>query len=114
MNTELKRLELLQKTGPISRREFLKQTAVLGLATVASPALFYSKSHASTPRKGGLFRLGMSLGDTTDSLDPATYANDGQAIINWVIRNNLVEVDFQGNPIPELAESWEHSKDAAT
>ena len=29
-------------------------------------------------------------------------------------RNCLVEIDHQGNPIPELAESWEASKDAAT
>ncbi|MCJ7815789.1 MAG: ABC transporter substrate-binding protein, partial [Xanthomonadales bacterium] len=33
--------------------------------------------------------------------------------LNWQLRNNLVEVDYQGKPTPELAESFESTPDAA-
>ena len=32
--------------------------------------------------------------------------------INWQIRNCLVEIDYRGQLVPELAESWEVSDDA--
>ena len=56
----------------------------------------------------------MAGGSTTDSLDPATMTDAMTYNINWQIRNCLVEVDYQGQPIPELAESWEPSPDAVT
>ena len=111
MSVDLKTLETLLREGKISRREFLKKTAVLGVAAAAAPAFFAGTSQAATPKKGGRFRLGVSLGDTTDSLDPATYTDDGDVVINWCLRNNLVEIDHKGNPIPELAESWENTPD---
>lgn len=114
MSSHLKRLEAQLTTGEISRRQFLKRTAALGLTAAVSPALFYGTSQAATPKKGGRFRLGILQGDTTDSLDPATANDDGDMVINWCLRNNLVEVDYKGDPIPELAESWEPSKDLKT
>ena len=54
----------------------------------------------------------MAGGSTTDSLDPATMTDAMAYNINWQVRNCLVEVDYKGNPIPELAESWESSPDA--
>ena len=33
--------------------------------------------------------------------------------INWQVRNCLVEVDYKGHPVPELAESWEALPGAA-
>jgi peptide/nickel transport system substrate-binding protein len=67
---------------------------------------------AATPKKGGRLRLGMAGGSTTDSLDPATMTDAMTYNINWQLRNCLVEVDNKGNPMPELAESWESSADA--
>jgi peptide/nickel transport system substrate-binding protein len=53
-------------------------------------------------------------GSTTDSLDPATMTDAMTYNINWQVRNCLVEIDYQGNLVPELAESWDPSPDAAT
>lgn len=114
MNGQFKRLEMLFKKGNISRRQFMKQAAALGLAAAASPALLQGTAQAAAPQKGGRFRLGILQGDTSDSLDPATYNDDGDMVIGWCMRNNLVEVDYKGDPIPELAESWEHAKDLKT
>jgi peptide/nickel transport system substrate-binding protein len=114
MNQELKTVASLLRSGTISRREFIKKTAVLGLTAAVGPSFFYGTAQAGQPKKGGNFRLGILQGATTDSLDPATYNNDGNLVINWCMRNNLVEVDHKGNPIPELAESWENSADVKT
>ena len=114
MSSELTRLESLFRHGCISRRDFIKKTAALGLAATALPSLFSGNVQAATPKKGGKFRLGVSLGDTTKSLDPATFTDDGDVVVSWCLRNNLVEVDYKGDAIPELAESWENSKDLKT
>ena len=108
----VKRLERLFSEGKISRREFLGQVSALGLAAVVSPALLSKPAEAATPKKGGLFKLGTTGGHTTDNLDPATLTDGWNYNTNWMYRNCLVEIDYQGNPIPELAEKWESTPDA--
>ena len=109
---DLKQLEHLLTRGKISRREFIARIAALGLTAAVSPMLLATPVKAATPIKGGRLRLGMAGGSTTDSLDPATMTDAMAYNINWQLRNCLVEVDSKGNPIPELAESWESSPDA--
>jgi peptide/nickel transport system substrate-binding protein len=109
---DLKQLEHLLTRGKISRREFMTRVAALGLTAAVSPMLLATPVKAATPKKGGRLRLGMAGGSTTDSLDPATMTDAMGYNINWQLRNCLVEVDHKGNPIPELAESWESSPDA--
>jgi len=103
----------LLKWGKISRRDFLTKTALLGVAATLSPTLLANNVKAAAPKKGGRFRMGMVGGNTTDSMDPGTLNDAMNQNLNWQIRNNLVEVDYTGNLIPELAESWEASPDAA-
>ena len=110
--SELKVLERLLTEGKITRREFLARVSALGLMAAVSPALLTKSANASTPKKGGRLRLGLGGGSTTDSLDPGTITDAMARIVNWQLRNNLVEVDHQGNPLPELAESWDSSTDA--
>ena len=110
---KLEEMENLLKQGKISRRDFLVKTALLGAAATFSPTLFAKKAQAGLPKKGGRFRMGMVGGNTTDSMDPGTLNDAMNQNLNWQIRNNLVEVDDKGNLIPELAESWEASSDAA-
>lgn len=110
---ELKKLEHLLIQRKITRREFLARASVLGIALSLTPALLTTPAHAAKPKKGGRFRIGYSTGSTNDSLDPATLTTSWSFLLNWQIRNNLVEVDYKGNAIPELAESWEPSPDAS-
>jgi peptide/nickel transport system substrate-binding protein len=112
--SDLKQLECLFKEKKISRREFIGRVSALGLMAAVSPALLAKPAKAATPKKGGHFRMGLSGGHTTDNLDPATLSDEWNYNTNWMCRNCLVEIDYKGNPIPELAESWEASKDAAT
>ena len=112
--SELKELESLLAQGKITRRDFLARLSALGIAAALSPTLLTKTVHAAKPVKGGRLRLGMAGGSTTDSLDPGTMTDAMAYNINWQIRNCLVEVDYESNPIPELAQSWESSPDAAT
>ena len=110
--TTLKELESLLSRGQISRREFLARMSALGLTAALSPVLSTTPARA-VPKKGGKLKLGLSGGSTTDDLDPATIADITPRHINWLLKNNLVEIDHKGNAVPELAESWEPSSDAA-
>ena len=105
--SELKQLEWLLTRGEITRRDFLARLSALGITTALSPALLALPAKAATPQKGGRLRLGLAGGSTTDSLDPGTMTDAMAMSINWQIRNCLVEVDDEGHPVPELAESWE-------
>ena len=110
---ELKELEHLVRQEKISRREFLTRTTALGLSAAVLPALWPRVAKATTPKPGGRLRIGATGGSTTDSMDPGTLTSNMNECLNWQIRNNLVELDHKFNPMPELAESWEASADAA-
>jgi peptide/nickel transport system substrate-binding protein len=106
-------LENQFEAGKITRREFLASGAAI--ATTAGLMSFTSPyAQAATPIKGGRMRLGIARGDSSDSLDPATVANTHVINVTWQMRNNLVEIGANSEAVPELAESWEASDDAAT
>jgi peptide/nickel transport system substrate-binding protein len=109
---ELKALENLLAQGKISRRDFLTRLSALGITAALSPAFFSAPAQAKKPQKGGRLRLGLGGGSTTDSLDPATMTDAMAYNINWQVRNCLTEVDYKGNIVPELAESWDSAPDA--
>jgi len=110
---KLKELEKLLTQGKTTRREFLSRVSALGLIAAVSPILLNSPARAAAPKRGGRLRLGLAGGSTTDSLDPATITDMMLQVVNQgQIRNTLVEIDNNGQPIPELAESWEATQDA--
>ena len=111
--SKLKELEDLLSQGKITRREFIARMSALGLTAALSPVLLSTPAHAAKPKKGGRLRIGVGGGSTTDSLDPGQIPDVMPQNINWSIRNNLVEVDADGDTVPELAVSWESSPDAS-
>lgn len=108
-----KELQDLVTRGEISRREFIIRMSALGLATAVSPAFLSLPAEAAKPKRGGRLRVGCTGGSTSDTLDPALNTSTMNQFVQWQIRNNLVEIDYKYRPIPELAESWEPSKDAS-
>ena len=102
--------KLLQ--GKITRREFLAGAAALGVTAAISPALLSTPARAATPKKGGRFRIGVNDFTTASSLNPELCEHQFQLLLNWQIRNCLVEVGPGGKLVPELAESWDSSPDA--
>ena len=98
--------------GQITRRDFVM--AVLATGATLSYALSRAdRAIAATPKRGGLFRMGSGHGQTTDSLDVATYENGYMINVSYIYGNTLTEVLPDGSLAGDLAESIE-SADAQT
>ncbi len=110
--SKLNELEMLFTKGKLTRREFITRVSALGLAAAVSPALLSTSAKAAGPKEGGHFVQAQTGGSTTDTLDPATHTSNWNINCEWQLRNNLVEVNYKFQPIPELAESWESTPDA--
>ena len=111
--TTLEKLAGMFRDGHITRREFIAKATALGIAAAISPAFLGSKANAATPKKGGRLRIGMQGGSTSDTMDPAKFNDIYQQMTSMgFLRNPLVEIDNQGNAVPDLAESFEAKPDA--
>lgn len=97
----------------LSRRGLLKA----GVAFAAGSTLWSlagSSARASTPKRGGVLRLALGHGATTDNYDPATFVGGFMIFLAYARYNCLTEIAPDGSLRPELAESWEVSSDAKT
>lgn len=89
----------------ISRRSLMTGAASLGL--VAIGAHLPLRAARAEPKRGGILRVGMSGGGSTDSLDPATTNTNVPALMNYSCYGYLVEFSRERKAVPSLAESWE-------
>ncbi|VVO32380.1 ABC transporter substrate-binding protein [Pseudomonas fluorescens] len=98
----------------LPRRDFLKGSAAAGLVAAAfSIGLpFGAFAQEATPKPGGVLRLGLAGGSTTDSLDPGSWSDTFTFVGFSAVYNTLSEIAVDGTAIPELAQSWESSPDA--
>lgn len=60
--------------GRLSRHDFMQLALAAGFTATASNALFVRAARAE-PKKGGILKMAVGHGQTTDSLDPATWSN---------------------------------------
>ena len=93
--------------GKLSRRDFM-QFVMAGGATLASANLMFARAARAEPKKGGIFKAGVAHGQTTDSLDPATWSNGftfgfGKSVMGAP----LVQVSTKNIAEPHVAESFE-------
>ena len=91
--------------GKLSRRDFMQFTMAAGFTLAASQALFASAARAA-PKKGGHFKFGSGHGQTTDSLDPASWSNGftfhfGKSLF----AAPLTQVNAKNEAVPHVAES---------
>lgn len=99
----------MQGSFGISRRHAL--FGALGTSALLLPS---GMARADEPKQGGHFRIGIADFASSDVLDPTITNTQFQVNLEWQLRNNLAEVQAGGKIVPELAESWEASKDAKT
>jgi len=96
----------------IGRRAFIEGAMALG-ASASAASLWSSRAAAATPKKGGRFRAALDDGNTTDSMDPATYNSRFMITMVHTHRNFLTEIGPDNRVAGELAESWDVTPDAA-
>jgi len=110
---EIKKLQKRVTNGGMSRREFIQAASAIGI--VAAAPMLYSEAAYATPKKGGLYRIGIPAANTGDNFDTGTNADSYMInLAHGAVRNCVTEVTADGEAIPELAESLEPSADAAT
>ena len=113
MKTNKPELLMPGKSG-ISRRRFLGQTAAVGALSASGLLLNPGNAMASTPQKGGVLRMGVDGGATTDTLDPLQYVGTVHpSLVYNAIFDKLLNVAPGGKVVPMLAESWEANEDAS-
>jgi peptide/nickel transport system substrate-binding protein len=97
------------RPGSLSRRGFLGAATALGAMSAALPILGSGmrSARADTPKKGGVLRLGLAGGSTTDSWDPRTYTEIVMVSLGGQVFNSFIEFDGNRRPQPDLLESWD-------
>ena len=107
-------LEELFAQGKMTRRELMARASALGVTAAMSTSLLSNAVQAAPPQRGGRFTLGLPGANTSDSLDPGQLVDAFASEVSFgQCRNCLVELHEDNTPKPELAESWEASKDAS-
>jgi len=93
----------------LNRRGFLAGAAGLGLSTLASGLLVPSAfaQTAETGKRGGVLKLGIGGGSTTDNFDTRILKDWVPVNQAYMVMNGLVEIDSENKAVPELFESWE-------
>ncbi len=112
MSKELDYLSNRVVRGLMDRRSFMGRAAALGVSATAASTLLGSAAHAAGPIKGGTLKAGLQGGESTNSLDPATYASDVPVNYGRMWGDTLVEVDGNGEIENRLVDSIEASSDA--
>jgi peptide/nickel transport system substrate-binding protein len=111
---DIKSMTRLAATGKMSRRDFVQLAIAAGISAAAAQTMF-TKAARAEPKKGGLFRVALGSGSTTDTLDPATFPDTFNGVFGWgSLRSSLTEVSATGEIVGDAAESFEASKDAKT
>ena len=107
--SELEFLTSAHKRGQLSRRDFLGRAAALGVTGAAFSSLVNIADAVAmdNPTKGGLLRLGLAGGSTTDSFDPGSWNDSVMIAAGYGVYNALIENGADNRPVPELAESYE-------
>jgi len=100
-----------ERPAGVNRRGVLRGAGALGAASLILPA---GMSRAAAPKRGGVLRIGMGHGSTSDSLDPGSWDNAYSQVFAQARHNYLTEITADGSLTGEIAESWEASADAAT
>lgn len=100
--------------GKMSRREFMGKAAALGVSAAVAGSLFADAARAASPKKGGVLKVGLQGGESTNSLDPALAASTVPFQNLRAFGETLVNVSPNGSIEPRMAESVEGSADAKT
>ncbi len=112
MNKQLEFYAGLAAKGRMDRREFLGRAAALGVTAAFASTLLSSAARAQGAVKGGTMKVGMSGGESTNSLDPATYASQTPFMNGNMFGEKLVDVKPDNSIESRLATEVGSSPDA--
>jgi peptide/nickel transport system substrate-binding protein len=114
MSNELEYLSRRVAAGRMSRRDFLGRAAALGVTATFANTLLTSAVRAAGPVRGGILKAGLVGGESTNSLDPATFASQVPYSFGRSWGELLVELSEDGTLENRIAEEFGSSPDAKT
>lgn len=106
MKDDLAKLLDFIDAGGLSRRSFLTRSAAFGATAVIGASVLAGQAQAQEPKKGGILKMGMGGGETTDSLDPGVSDSPVPFAVNRQWGDTIVNVAADGSLQPRLAESF--------
>ena len=112
MTDQLDQMIARARKGGINRREFVGRATAMGVSAGLAGALFGKVALAQEAKKGGVIRVGMQGGESTNSLDPALAASEVPFQVNMTWGEMLVDVKADGTIDHRLAEEISSSPDA--
>ena len=112
MTRELDFLSRRVILGQMRRRDFLGRAAALGMTATMANTLLVGAARAQEPVRGGVLKIGLQGGASTDSLDPATWLSSVMFVFGRQWGEQLVELSPEGKLLPVLAEEWSSTPDA--
>jgi len=113
MTDQLDRMIDTVRRGRMTRREFVGRASAMGITAGLASALYSRTALAQEAKKGGVIRVGMSGGESTNSLDPALAASEVPFQINMTWGEMLVDVNPDGTIDHRIAEEISSSPDAS-
>ncbi len=114
MSRELEYLSHHVVSGQLSRRVFLGRAAALGVSAAFANSLLAGAAAAQAPVKGGTLKAGMVGGESTNSLDPGTWASQVPYTFGRCWGEQLLETSPTGEIEYRLADAYDASDDAKT
>lgn len=112
MSDELKYLSDRVARGLMNRRAFMGRAAALGVGATMAGSMLSSAAFAAGAQKGGILKVGMVGGESTNSLDPATFASQVPFALGRSWGDTLVETSPTGEVTNRLADEVSSSPDA--
>jgi len=106
----------MTKNSPRTHLSGLSRRSVLagGAAFTGLAATGLGLKPARAQSRGGNFRVAKGHGNTTDTLNPATWDNGFMTAVSYGLNGHLTGFGTDGSIQPEVFESWEASPDAKT
>ena len=112
MTKELEYLSHRVTKGKMNRRDFMGRAAALGVAAPVAASMLTSAAKAQGAQKGGTLRAGLVGGESTNSLDPATFLSQVPYSFGRAWGETLVNVSATGELDLRIAEEIGASDDA--
>lgn len=112
MSKELEFLSHRVMAGRLSRRDFLGRAAALGVTATFANSLLSGAALAQAPVRGGILKAGLVGGESTNSLDPASFLTQVPFLFGKCWGEYLLTMNPDGSLRHAIAEEFGASDDA--
>ncbi len=105
MTDDLSRLIDQIDAARLSRRRFMGTAAAAGVAAALGSSLLPGAARAQEPKQGGVLKIGLGGGETTDALDPGLSDSPVPFAVGKQWGDTIVNVTATGEIEPRLAQT---------